>query len=155
MPALARATTPLFQSSFRKPNHDWTVVRGSATPDSSVLHENNPSLRVERESGSEDACIRLAPVALTLGKRYELSGWVRTEALEVRDLDRSPIASGATLTMASMPFDVHSASVGGTEAWTHLTLRFVASRTARPDPLNRRQRRLVQRQGVVRRHSAR
>jgi len=55
---------------------------------------------------------------------------VRTEALEVRDLDRSPIASGATLTMASMPFDVHSASVGGTEPWTHLTLRFVASRTS-------------------------
>ena len=68
-------------------------------------------------------------MTLTLGKRYELSGWVRTEALEVRDLDRSPIASGATLTMASMPFDVHSASVGGTEAWTHLALRFVASRT--------------------------
>jgi hypothetical protein len=130
MPVLARATTPLFQSSFRKPNHDWTVVRGSATPDSSVLHGNNPSLRVERAGGSEDACIRLAPVALTLGKRYELSGWVRTETLEVRDLDRSPIASGATLTMASMPFDVHSASVGGTAAWTHLTLRFVASRTS-------------------------
>jgi hypothetical protein len=129
MAALAQATTPLFQSSFRKPNHDWTVLRGSATPDSSVLHENNPSLRVERNSGSEDACIRLAPVALTLGKRYELSGWARTEALEVRDLDRSPIASGATLTMASMPFDVHSVSVGGTEAWTHLSLRFVASRT--------------------------
>jgi hypothetical protein len=129
VPALARAATPLYQSSFRKPNHDWTVARGSASPDSSVLHENNPSLRVERDSGSEDACIRLAPVTLTLGKRYELSGWVRTEALEVRDLDRSPIASGATLTMASMPFDVHSASVGGTEAWTHLTLRFVASRT--------------------------
>jgi len=129
VPALARGTTPLFQSSFRKPNHDWTVLRGSATPDPSVLRENNPSLRVERASGAEDACIRLAPVELTLGKRYELSGWVRAEALEVRDLDRSPIASGATLTMASMPFDVHSASVGGTEAWTHLTLRFVASRT--------------------------
>ena len=47
--ALARASTPLFQSSFHKPNQDWTVVRGSATSDSSVLHENNPSLRVERE----------------------------------------------------------------------------------------------------------
>jgi len=129
LPSLAQATTPLFQSSFHKPDQDWTAVRGSATPDSSVLHGNNPSLRVERNRGSEDACIRLAPVALTLGKRYELSGWVRTEGLEVRDLDRSPIASGATLTMASMPFDVHSASVGGTQPWTHLTLRFVASRT--------------------------
>ena len=125
----AQATTPLFQSSFHKPNQDWTVVRGSATSDSSVLHGHNPSLRVERDGGSPDACIRLAPLTLALGKPYELSGWVRTGALEVRDLDRSPIASGATLTMDSMPFDVHSASVGGTEPWTHLTLRFVASRT--------------------------
>ena len=30
--------------------------------------------------------------------------------------------------MASMPFDVHSASVGATQPWTHVTLRFVASR---------------------------
>jgi hypothetical protein len=127
--SLAQATTPLFESSFQKSHRDWTVVRGSATPDSSVLHGKNASLRVERESSSQDACIRLAPVTLTLGNRYELSGWVRTETLGVHDLDRSPIASGATLTMASMPFDVHSASLGGSEPWTHLTLRFVASRT--------------------------
>jgi hypothetical protein len=31
--------------------------------------------------------------------------------------------------MASMPFDVHSASLGGTHGWQRLTLRFVASRT--------------------------
>jgi len=63
-----------------------------------------------------------------MGKRYELSGWIRTEALQIHDLDRSPIASGATLTMASMPFDVHSASLGGTQPWTRVTLRFIASR---------------------------
>src|SRR5246127_1129771 len=28
-----------------------------------------------------------------------------------------------------MPFDVHSASLGGTQPWTHLTLQFVATRT--------------------------
>jgi hypothetical protein len=124
----AQAATPVFQASFHKPNQDWTVVRGSATPDSSVLHDNNTSLRVERDTNSPDACVRLAPATLTLGKRYELSGWVRTEGFEVRDLDRSPVASGATLTMASMPFDVHSASVGGTQPWTRVSLRFVASR---------------------------
>lgn len=129
VPALAQAATPLFQSSFHKPTQDWTVVRGSAASDPAVSHGNNPSLRVEHNGGSQDASISLAPVAVTLGKSYELSGWVRTEDLEVRDLDRSPIASGATLSMASMPFDVHSTSVGGTQPWTHLTLRFVASRT--------------------------
>jgi Phospholipase B len=124
----SHASTSSFQASFGTGHGDWTVIHGTATPDSRVLHGEHTSLRVERDAVSQDACVRLAPVTLTLGKRYELSGWVRTEALQVRDLDRSPIASGAALTMASMPFDVHSESVGGTQPWTHLTLRFIASR---------------------------
>ena len=126
---LAQAAAPVFQISFDKPGHGWGIVRGSATPDSIVLHEGHESLRVERDTVTQDACVRLAPVHLDMGKRYELGGWVRTEDLEVRDLDRSPIASGAAISMASMPFDVHSASLGGTRPWSHLTLRFVASRT--------------------------
>jgi hypothetical protein len=126
--SVAQASTPLFQASFNGSLRDWTVVRGAAAPDTSVKHANNVSLRVERDANSQDACVSLAPVTLTLGKRYELSGWIRTEAIAVRDLDRSPIASGAGLSMASMPFDVHSASVGGTQPWTRVTLRFIASR---------------------------
>jgi hypothetical protein len=53
---------------------------------------------------------------------------VKAEDLTVRDLARSPIPSGAALTMASMPFDVHSPSLAGTRGWTRLTLRFVATR---------------------------
>ena len=124
----ANAATPLFQASFEKPNSTWTAVRGSATPDASVLHEGRRSLRVEPGGPSPDACVRFAPVALTIGRRYELSGWARTEALVVRDLDRSPIAVGAALAMASMPFDVHSESLGGTQPWRRLALRFVATR---------------------------
>ncbi|MDQ6651590.1 MAG: hypothetical protein M3Y84_02485, partial [Acidobacteriota bacterium] len=45
---------------------------------------------------------------LTIGKRYQLSGWVRTDDLHVTDTGRSPIAVGAALSMASMPFDMHS-----------------------------------------------
>jgi hypothetical protein len=133
MTTLAQAATPVFQTSLENPGRDWTTVRGSATLDSAVLHEGRKSLRVERDTASgaasQDAAVRLAPVALTIGKRYELSGFVRTEDLEVRDLDRSPIAVGATLTMASMPFDVHSASVAGTQPWTRVSLQFVASRS--------------------------
>ena len=126
--SVTQASTSLFQASFEKGHGDWSVLRGTATSDPRVLHDKKASLRIERDAVSQDACVRLAPVTLTLGKRYELSGWVRTEALQVRDVDRSPITSGATLTMASMPFDVHSESVGGTQPWTHLTLRFVATR---------------------------
>jgi Phospholipase B len=126
---VAQAASPVFRTSFEKPGQGWTVVRGAAASDSSVLHDGHKSLRVERDSVSPDACVRLAPVALTIGKRYELSGWIRTEDLEVRDVDRSPIAVGAALTMTSMPFDVHSTSLGGTQPWTRVTLRFLASRT--------------------------
>lgn len=125
--ALAQAAAPVFQTSFEKSGQGWTVVRGSAASDSTVLHDGKKSLRVERDAASPDACVRLAPIALTIGKRYELSGWIRTDDLEVRDLDRSPIAVGAALSMASMPFDVHSTSLGGTEPWTRVSLKFVAS----------------------------
>ena len=121
------AATPLYHASFEIPSPGWTAVRGSATPDSSMLHDGRKSLRVE-PAASADACVQFAPVSLTIGKRYELTGWARTDHLTVHDLDRSPIATGAVLTMASMPFDVHSAALGGTTQWTRLTLKFIASR---------------------------
>jgi len=124
----AQAATPLFQASFEKPNQGWTVVRGAVSTDPAVLHGKNKSLRLEPAKTAPDACVRFAPVSLTIGKRYELSGWARTDSLAVRDLDRSPITLGAALTMASMPFDVHSASLAGTQPWTRLSLRFIASR---------------------------
>jgi hypothetical protein len=122
------AATPLYQTSIDKPQ-DYTVIRGVARPDTTIVHDSGKSLRVEPGKTGDGAIVRFSPVSLTMGKRYELSGWVRSDNLEVRDVDRSPIAIGATLSMASMPFDVHSASLGGTQPWTRLSLRFVASRT--------------------------
>ena len=123
----ANAATPLYQTSFDRSSPDWTVLSGTATADAAVTRGNNRSLRLEAKGGEAPA-VRLAPVPLTIGKRYELSGWVRTEDLGVRDTDRSPIAIGAALTMASMPWDVHSASMAGTRGWTRLSLKFIASR---------------------------
>jgi hypothetical protein len=125
----ATAAAP-FQASFDS-SAKWEAVRGAASPDSVVQRDKHTSLRIEaREAAGESgAFVKSTPVNLTVGKRYELSGWVRTENLQVRDLDRSPIATGASLAMASMPFDVHSESLGGTHAWTKLTLRFTATRS--------------------------
>jgi len=106
----------------------WDAVHGTATPDAQAQHAKHASMRVE-PSGESGAYIRSAPVTLNVGKRYELSGWIRTENLQVRDLDRSPIATGASLAMASMPFDVHSESLGGTRGWTKVNLRFMATRS--------------------------
>ena len=124
--ALLEAGTP-FRPAIERGATGWTAERGLLAVDPSVSHDSSKSLRVE-PGRSLDASVQSAPVSLRIGKSYELSGWVRTEDAQVRDLDRSPIAVGATLTMASMPFDVHSAALGGTRQWTHLALRFVASR---------------------------
>ena len=62
-------------------------------------------------------------------KSYEFTGWIRTEKFTVRDLDRSPIATGAALAMASMPYDMQSESLAGTRDWTRVQLRFTATRS--------------------------
>ncbi len=120
------AASPLFQNQA---SDAWTPLHGSVVSDDSVRHNNSKSLRVEATPASPDAAARSSAIHLTIGKTYEISGWVRTEGLAVKDLGRSPIASGAALSMESMPFDVHSPSLGGTHDWTRLSLRFVATRS--------------------------
>jgi hypothetical protein len=71
--------------SFDPAGSGWTAVRGSATADPAVRHGDAVSLRLEGD-GSRDALVRSTPVALAIGKHYELSGWVRTDSLRVRDL---------------------------------------------------------------------
>jgi hypothetical protein len=121
------AAAPLYQASFDSARDSWKTIRGSAAPDLVVTHRGRKSLRLE-PGGDPEASVRSAPVALSIGKRYELSGWIRTENLLVRDLDRTPIAAGAAISMASMPFDVHSESVGQSRDWTRVHLRFTATR---------------------------
>ena len=121
---LSAAAPPLFDATTQR----WDAVRGSAMIDTKVVHKYPASIRVE-PAGESDAWIRSAPVQLTIGRQYELSGWVRTEALETRDTNRSPITVGAAVQMASMPHDVHSESVGGTHEWSRVTLRFTATRS--------------------------
>src|ERR1700749_3232997 len=77
--SIAQASNPLFQASFQNRTRDWTVDRGTATLDASVVHDKSPSLRVERDAAAPDSCVRLAPISLVLGKHYDLSGWIRTE----------------------------------------------------------------------------
>jgi hypothetical protein len=104
----------------------WTAVRGTLSSDSAVTRGGKQSFRVESAGG--DARIMSAPVPLVIGKQYELAGWVRSENLIAHDSGRSPIATGAMLQMASMPFDVHSDSIGGSREWSRLSLRFTATR---------------------------
>lgn len=120
--------TPLFHASFdNSANAGWTVLRGAGAIDSAVMYEGRKSMRVVAGT-SQDAAVQSTPVTLTIGKHYELSGWIRTDQLSVRDTNRSPIATGATLRMASMPFDVHSESLASTHDWTHVAVRFTATR---------------------------
>ncbi len=120
------AGSPVFNGNFSN-SKDWTVVRGSAFPDPSVQRQGRKAMLLEPLEAS-DAYVKSTPVHLVVGKRYEVSGYVRTESLSVQDSGRTPVAVGASLSMASMPFDMHSESVGGTHEWTRLRLRFVATR---------------------------
>src|ERR1700691_5129907 len=122
----ALLAAPLYQASFDANAKHWEAQRGIATPDNQVQRDGHASLRVEPNGA--DAYVQSTPVTLTVGKSYELSGWMRTDKLDVRDTDRSPIATGASIGMASMPFDVHSESLGGTRGWTRVSLRFTATR---------------------------
>ena len=105
----------------------WTVSRGIGSADRRVAHGGKVSLLLEPKDGS-DIRLESPPLPLSVGTRYEIRAWVRTEQLEVRDLDRVPVTVGATLSMASLPFDVHSEALAGTRAWTELRLRFTATR---------------------------
>ncbi len=105
----------------------WQVVRGAGLMDRKSAHDGKASLRVEAADLS-DSRVESAPIELEIGKLYEVRAWVRTDQLAVRDLDRSPVAIGAAISMASLPFDYHSESIGGSRGWTRLRLRFVATR---------------------------
>jgi hypothetical protein len=125
--ASVHAAAPLYHASFDSPSPAWTVLHGTGVTDPAVTHEGQMSMRLE-SGGSRDARVQSAPVELAIGKSYELTGWIRTDKLSVRDLDRSPIATGAALSMASLPFDVQSQSLAGTRDWTHVHFRFTATR---------------------------
>ncbi len=125
---LVLAAPALFNSSTDPAWTRWEAVRGSAQADPAVRRHRPASMRLEPKPGG-DVYAKSSPIPLSIGAQYELSAWVKTAAVEVRDVDRSPIAAGAALSMASMPFDVHSESLGGTHDWTRLTLRFTATRT--------------------------
>ena len=123
------AATPLYQTSIDKPQ-SYAVLRGAAKPDPDVLHNNNKSLRVEAAKAGTSAAVVASPPSTSPSASATSSpaGSAPTTSASAI-LDRSPIATGATLSMASMPFDVHSASLGGTQPWTRLSLKFTASRS--------------------------
>ena len=117
------AATPLYQTSIDKPQN-YTVVRGVATPDTASSHNNSKSLRVEPGEGRAPA--RWSALARPPHHRQALRALRLGAHRRPRQCATStarPIATGAALSMASMPFDVHSASLGGTQPWTRLSLQ--------------------------------
>jgi len=95
--------------------------------DNAVRHNGKPSLRLDGD-GAREGLVYSAPVSLNIGHSYILSGWIHTQDFRLRDRDHSPVATGAALAMESMPFDVHTPSVGAATAWTRVQLPFVATR---------------------------
>ncbi len=117
--------SPVFNGTFEKTT--WSVVRGIGFPDPAIQHDHHKALVVQPLKTS-DAYVVSPSIKLNIGRRYVVGGYIRTEQLQVSDNGRSPIATGAALSMASMPWDVHSESLGGTTDWTRIQFRFIATR---------------------------
>lgn len=130
LPLLTLTLTFLCRAAALTPSADgWTAVRGSSQVDRSVTRSGKPSLRVEPGTGGTEARVRSTSVTLIPGRHYELKAWIKTLGMEVRDTGRTPIATGASVAMSSMPFDVHSDSLAGTQDWQEVRLKFVATRS--------------------------
>ncbi len=108
---------------------DWKPVRATASADTRLTRDGKASLRIEPGAAPSDALVRGRGVQLTPGKRYRLEGWLRTEDLRISDGDRTTVPTAVSLSMASMPWDVHTESVAGTRAWRKVSLDFTATRT--------------------------
>ena len=77
----------MFDASFDSPSPSWTTLHGAAVTDPAVTHDGHMSMRLEpgpTANLSNSARVQSAPIALTIGKPYELTGWIRTEKLAVR-----------------------------------------------------------------------
>src|ERR1700730_7892657 len=92
----------------------WKAASGIAITDPAVTHDRDKSVRLEPAPDGGAGRVDMPAIPLIPGHRYEIKAWVRTNNVEIRDSGRSPIAIGAALSMASMPFDMHSVSIAGT-----------------------------------------
>ena len=120
----AHAATTVYQASVDQ----LTVVHGAAAPDADgpPHRAQVPPRRTRRPVPRR--LIRSAPVSLTIGKRYELTGWVRTENLTVRDTStalRSPPAPRSPWRRCRST-STPSRSAARTP-WTRLSLKFIAT----------------------------
>lgn len=108
---------------------DWKPLHATAVADSAVLHQGKASLRVEPGSSPSEALVRGRALNLTVGKRYRVEGWLRTQTLSIGDGNRTTVPTGLALSMASIPWDVQTNSIAGTRDWTRVSLDFTATRS--------------------------
>ncbi|MEQ1906122.1 MAG: protein kinase [Pirellulaceae bacterium] len=96
--------------SWRKRPDCWRIVSGQSRGGQMSLHINNPE--------SDDVTVTQT-VAVKPGKRYLLSGWVKTE--NVRALETK--SHGAYL-YVSGGYDVQKTNLEGTKDWTYQAIVF-------------------------------
>ncbi|MBI1850197.1 MAG: hypothetical protein HYR85_07615 [Planctomycetes bacterium] len=95
----------------------WHAESGKAERDAEVAHGGAKSLRLTA-GGSWIS----DPVALEIGKTYELAGWVRAAAIAAAGAD-----AGATIAMDSFPLSFHTSPILGSQAWTRVSIPFTAT----------------------------
>ncbi|HSO21470.1 MAG TPA: C45 family autoproteolytic acyltransferase/hydrolase, partial [Chondromyces sp.] len=110
----------------------WRLLADEASPGASfaaaddVMRSGVGSVRLA-VAGHGTVSAESEPVALAVGELYRLSGFIRTEGAVSDALAKYPTAVPACLTMAGLPFTIHSEAVGGDADWTRVELLFLAT----------------------------
>jgi hypothetical protein len=92
------------------------------------LHSGNSSMELKNLEGSS-ITVASAPVNLTVGHLYKLSGWVKTKDVSSDPTARYPVALPATMSMISFPFTENGPASGSTRDWHYVEVQFLATKS--------------------------
>jgi hypothetical protein len=96
--------------------------------DMSVHHSGNTSLEIKNDNKSKSTVYSSA-INLEIGKLYKLSGWIKTENAYSDEYAQYPTSVPACIRMESMPFTMHSQTVGATKDWQYIEVLFFATQS--------------------------
>lgn len=96
------------------------------SPDLVVRHKGAYSLHMDHVQPQQTR-VYSEPIALEIGKLYQLSGWIKTANARTDSSQQYPTPVPACLRMESMPITAHSTAVGGNQDWRHIRVLFFAS----------------------------
>jgi len=105
----------------------WKIdTPGIVRIDAQNSRSGSSGLQIIHSTGQKTTIIS-DPLNLQIGHLYRLSAWIKTENVVTNQVDRYPTSIAACITMASFPFTNQSPSLGATNDWQKIEVRFIAT----------------------------